>query len=398
MGRATWEKVIKIVVTVIGFFGSFFLISLVAYLLDVKLLNDASCLYDEYLLYLLGYGELCCVNGCFKVIFSIVSLTVLALFSSVCTVGLFELRSKLKIDNRIAIKKNKYGDFTATVKLKNRQKDVYGAKICMIVTIDNKTFSDETQIAYIPKKKFGDAVFTVGLNSVMYKHFKEHLTKNTANSQLVITATYTDIISGKEYTICKKYSCKNAKDFIFLEDCNLPVPKKMVSNESARAEFNEFINQNQFHVDFSRAKIVNSKEPDKGPTDSSNIFCEEFNPKSSYTDGDFQMLCIPIPANENWGVYHDLNCLLNIDVYVINDIEINLEIKRDDGRTIQIDDIPRLFKGLHSINIDLSQYRRHNWENVKEICFTVFYQNVKSTDKTAHFFVKECAFVLPKSE
>ena len=79
-----------------GFVLIFALATCIGYFVEVKWLNDLEYSYIDYLLYLLGYGDLENVNAGFKLFFSISSLIILTLFSSACTVTWLESKRILK--------------------------------------------------------------------------------------------------------------------------------------------------------------------------------------------------------------------------------------------------------------------------------------------------------------
>ena len=70
-----------------------------------------------------------------------------------------------------------------------------------------------------------------------------------------------------------------------------------------------------------------------------------------------------------------------------------MQIKKNDGSILNFEGDDKLTADSATLKINLSNYRRVTWENIKELCFTVFYNAVKTTDKTAKIVVEECAFV-----
>lgn len=375
-------------------FGSFVLAFILAtclgYFIEVKWLNDLEYSYIDYLLYLLGYGDLEDVNAVFKLVFSISSLTILTLFSSACTVTWLESKRILVLDDHIVISRNDKSAYVASLQLTSRKRDVYGAKISAIVNVNGKAYSESTEIAYIPKNKSATANFEIGLNSVIYKHFYESHKRNPGVTELVITVAYSDIISGAEYTVCEKYSCNDPSNFAFYENPNST--EKSTTTEEA---FTEFIHQQQFDVNFDEAVRIDSKLFNRPKVKKSDRFDINFDTTVNYSDNDFQMLFIPIPEVSNWGVYHDMGCTFQIELLIADDIDITVEIKKSNGSILSLHCDNKLTQNASVLTVNLEDYRRDTWEDIRELCLTVFKRDVRSPNKEAQFFVKECGFILP---
>ncbi len=381
-------KLNRVLITFIILVGAFLGITSIGYIIEVELLNELSYSYLDYLLYLLGYGSIDDSNIWFKVVFSISSLFVLTLFSSACTVTWLESRRTLKIDDSISIEKDANGDYIANVCLRSKAQSIYGAKVAVIINVESESFSEEAKIAYIPRKSYRYAKFKIGLNSVFYKHFKEILENRQEGTELVVAITYSDVLSGEEYTVFKKYTYANLKkkhpDFVF--------GTKDKTDTLLKSEFEKYITANHIDINLSNAKIIDSKSPERYSPEPQNAFSVCFEAEKEYNGGDFQMFCIPIDINDDWGVYYDMGAHLYIELDTINDINVFVEIKNDDGRTVNILENTKLNSDNRILEIDMTRYRRHTWENMKEVCFTVFFSHVRDENKKAEFTIKECAF------
>lgn len=388
------EKAKKFVITFSVLVSVFLLITLIGYVIEVKLIGDSIYSYIDYLVYLLGYGSLDNVNVWFRLFFSVGSLLALTLFSSACTVTWLESRRVLKLDNHIAISKNDEGDFVAKLRLSSTKRDIYGAKVSLVVNINGKSFSEETELAYIPKNQCSDAVFTVGLNSVIYRHFSE-FDRNPSNvSELVATVTYSDMLSGTEFTMFEKFACKNPSDFVFERAAN----DEDTQENIIRKTFFDFIGQSKFDVDFSLAQILDSKLPDRTPYTDNQCFNVNFASSVDYNEYDFQMLYVPVPEVTEWGAYHDMKCNFYIKLSITEGTTVEVQIKKNDGSILNLGANNRLTGENSSLILKLSEYKRITWENIKELCFTVFYKNMKNPEKRAKIIVEECTFVLPEAK
>lgn len=390
MKEISWSRFRRGAFVFGGFVLIFALATCIGYFIEVKWLNDLEYTYNDYLLYLLGYGDLENVNTVFKLIFSIGSLTILTLFSSACTVTWLESKKNLVLSDHIVISKNDNNMFTAGLQLKSGKRDVFGAKVLAIVNVNGKAYSESTEVAYIPKNKCATANFEIGLNSVIYKHFYESHKRNPDVTELVITVAYSDIVSGAEYTVCEKYSCNDPSNFVFYENPNFT--EKSVTTEEA---FTEFIYQQQFDINFDEAVRIDSKLSNRPKVKKSDRFDINFNTTVNYGDNDFQMLFIPIPEVSNWGVYHDMGCMFQIELLIADDIDITVEIKKSNGSILPLHCDNKLTQNASVLTVNLGDYRRDTWEDIRELCLTVFKRDVRSQNKEAQFFVKECGFILP---
>lgn len=388
------EKAKKFVITFSVLVSVFLFITLIGYVIEVKLIGDSIYSYIDYLVYLLGYGSLDSTNVWFRLFFSVGSLLALTLFSSACTVTWLESRRVLKLDNHITISKNDEGDFVAKLRLSSTKRDIYGAKVSLVVNINGKSFSEETELAYIPKNQYSDAVFTVGLNSVIYRHFSE-FDRNPSNvSELVATVTYSDMLSGTEFTMFEKFACKNPSDFVFERAAN----DEDTQENIIRKTFFDFIGQSKFDVDFSLAQILDSKLPDRTPYTDNQCFNVNFASSVDYNEYDFQMLYVPVPEVTEWGAYHDMKCNFYIKLSITEGTTVEVQIKKNDGSILNLGVDNRLTSENSSLILKLSEYKRITWENIKELCFTVFYKNMKNPEKRAKIIVEECTFVLPEAK
>ncbi len=387
MKEITKEKIKKFGMIFSILVALFLFTTLLGYVIEIKFFGDSAYSYVEYLLYLLGYGSLDDVNVWFRLFFSIGSLLALTLFSSACTVTWLESRRVLRSDNRIVISKNEDGDFIAKLRLSSKKRDIYGAEVSLVINVNGKSFSETTELAYIPKNRSAYAEFPIELNSVIYNHFNQSYKNNPTSSDLVAAITYSDMISGTEFTVFEKFSCKNPSDFVFEND---------TEENTLEKEFGAFVDSTKFDVDLSRAEILDSRRPDREPYKKSGCFDICFNSDIEYNDCDFQMLFVPIPEVSEWGVYHDMRCNMSIKLSIPKDTVVEVQIKKTDGSIISCGESNRLTSDEPSLIIELSRYKRGTWENIKELCFTAFYKDVNTPDKSARVLIEDCSFELPK--
>ena len=388
-------KLKKIIITFFTLVLVFLGITFVGYLIEVELLHDSGYSYLEYLLYLLGYGSIDDSNIWFKVVFSIGSLFVLTLFSSACTVTWLESRRTLKIDDKIIVEQNSDGDYTASICLRSHNQSIYNASVTAIMNVGRESYAEEISVAYIPKKQYRFATFNIGLNSVFYRHFKEILENRPNGAELVLAVKYSDVLSGEEYTVFKKYTHNtdhSNSDFVFVRSLDEYDRKNISSDKDLQKTFERYIAAKSIPINLANAQIIDSRSSERYKLQSDNRFSVEFAKEKRYNDGDFQMLCIPVDVSDDWGIYYDMGAHLHIELEEINDIDVFVEIKNDDGRMVALAEDNMLSKENKVLDINLNGYRRHAWENMKEVCFTVFCSHVRDENKKAEFIIKECEF------
>lgn len=380
------ERAAKLVVGVMFFIFIFLSLTLIGYFVEVKLLGESIYSYMDYLLYLLGYGDIGDSDIWFRLFFSVASLIALSLLSSACTVTWLESRRILSLGEQIIIRETEEGGFVAAVRLKSKKRDVYGAKIALIINASDKAYSEETDVVYIPKNDVAEAVFEIGLNSVVYKYFRQVFAQGATGAELVVTAAYSDIVSGESFSACRKYTCGDPSGFAFLSQ----------EERDSTERFRAFVLQDCFPIDLSEAEVLDSTHNLRSAYAEMGCFPIAFHREKEYKNGDFQMLFVPIPEVSEWGVYHDMGCKLTITLGITEDICVAVEIKRTDGSILKVKGNRCLTREQASLSVDLADYKRSTWENIKELCFTVFYENVSTPDKCGTVVIEKCAFVLTR--
>ena len=100
--NALW-KILKIILV---FFLALGIIGLIWYAIELAILgkDEAAVPFVDFVLYLLGFGDINSKDHYLQTAFSTLGLFAVTLLSSVFTVNLFDLRSKVKISPKIIIK------------------------------------------------------------------------------------------------------------------------------------------------------------------------------------------------------------------------------------------------------------------------------------------------------
>lgn len=213
------KKAFAPIITIIVFLVFFLLFTFLWYQFEkCQTSKDAAInSFEDFLIYMLGYGDIQLPNLFPKTIFSIISLLGLTLFSSVFTVSLFEMRSKIKIMNKVYIWCKTDKSNIASVVLVNGNKDMYNLNASLILSCGNEIQTEEKYIPFIQKNKVKILNFCITPGSVFYNFFRLQLKENKHPPILIFTAKYVDIVKGQEYAICKKfqYYSKDHNDFVF---------------------------------------------------------------------------------------------------------------------------------------------------------------------------------------
>lgn len=425
------KKFFTPLVTVIVFLISLLIFTFIWYQFELHQSADSVNInsFDDFLLYLLGYGDVQLPNIFSKTLFSIISLLSLTLFSSIFTVSLFEIRSKIKIQPKIYVWYKKEKSNIASVMLINGKKDMYNLNVSLILSYGNKIQTEEKCIPFMPKNIIKMLDFQIAPGSLFYNFLRYNLKGRKNPPILVLTATYTDIIKGQEYTICKKFQYNNDEhnDFVFLPgsvlkaqykniSCNIikEMEKTITSYEEKKRkeDVNNYILNNLFNINLAFANPINSEDIDisygyydefNGKTIPQNEAFEanvHMNSKASYDPNDFSMICISSPMDGDWTKYYDLGCHFNFDYFVEN-LTVVLEIKvnypnENCEKNLHYDLIPN--DNLEKFSLKLNDMDRDLFQSVKEICFTVFYKNVDITNPKGRFVIANCSLEIEEEK
>jgi len=182
-------KKIYRILKITGVFFAFLLsVSYIWFLIESAIspeINNVA--YMDYLLYLLGYGELDIPDLFGKSFFSIIGLLSLTLLSSVFTVSLFDWRSKLILSDRIVVWDKNPTTHLASALLRCKQRDIYNIRINLIVHCEKDTYSEEYYIPLIPKNTSHFVDFEIAPGTALYKYLRLYLrTNNTTVEQILL--------------------------------------------------------------------------------------------------------------------------------------------------------------------------------------------------------------------
>ncbi len=406
----------KIVKIILVFLTSLAVISYIWYKIEMSRLSDPSQAipFIDYVLYLLGYGEVDIENHYSKTFFSVLSLFVLTLLSSVFTVNLFELRGKVKVSSKMLVWDKENIHHFASVVIRSGGKDVYNLKITLILSEGDMVKAEEKYIPFIPKRTSKVVDFKIAPGTVCYDYLRRIVKGSVSSPILLATVIYTDIDNGQEYTICKKYNY--AKGIVFDDNSSLACDYERVSyrlfnkNVSNSNEINTktraYIDNNSFLIDLKQASPINAADIDLSygySSDNPNVvvFTSEraftanvhMNNKDNYVPDDFTMICVSRPLNGNWSAYYEMGCRLTFDCLVEGNISLTLELKYFDNETGEEKKYEQVFlnqNGFESYSLDLKKFNQDDLKNIKELCFTVFYKNVSSNNPTGSFTITNC--------
>lgn len=388
--KAIW-KIVKIILV---FFLSLAIIALAWYAVEIATLgkNETPVPFIDFILYLLGFGDLDSKDHYLQTAFSTLGLFSVTLLSSVFTVNLFELRSKVKIDPIIIVKSKD----CASIMLKASGKDVYNLTATLIAKCGQDVSIDEQVFPFVPKKSSQELEFDIAPGTVIYKYLRTVYLKNDENPQLILKIAYTDIESGQEYSMAQKYQYFDNKNqsIVFCED------KSSNNNESFEKSVRKSIEQNTFDINLATILPCEAEDIDisYGYQDDNIVLSHKetftatvhMNSNRAYEPQTFTMAVTSDLLGNDWSTYYDLGCALKFDYKIKGDIAVTLELKYGTSNTIKYEQILYPKSKFQTFTLELQKFNREELKNIKELCFTVFYKDVNPKAPFGSFIIKKC--------
>lgn len=381
------KQIGRILKIILVFFVALICISLVWYAVSmaVREPGERPVPVIDYVLYLLGFGDLDMKDHYLQTVFSTLGLLTVTLLSSVFTVSLFELRSKVRIGKNIRI----LDKDTALLELESAGKDVYNLTATVIAKCGRDLTTQEEYFPFVAKKEKLGLRFAIGPGTPLYKYLRAVYQKAPQKPQLVLTVVYTDIESGQEYTMARKYQLSDEEsDFLF--DGQLP--------EQA---LKQRILDNTFPLNLAAVRACNAEDIDlsygavEGPLQLTQkeafCACVHMNGNRHYEPDTFTMAVTSDLLGNDWTRYYDLGCVLKFRYRVQGNVAVTVELKYGENRSCV--ETRRLPAGgqWEQFGLDLRQLDREKLAQVAELCFTVFYKDVDVADPTGCFEVRNAA-------
>ena len=382
--------------------------------------------YPDFILYILGYGDIRTDNSTIKTLFSLIGVFGISLLSSIFTVNLFELRNKANLSNKMLIWDNNNSQHLATVLLKSNSKDLYNIKVTLVYYCDSETFSEESYIPFLPKKSVKTLNFGIEVGSCVYYYLRSLIKNNASSPIMLITVSYTDITNAQEYNICKKYQFCNIEEksnLVFFDNSLLKTDILSVSQKSfnaiSKCNDNEYkkcieeeINKDTFYLDMRKASPINAEDIDleygySFPEPQKPRIAEEFaftakvhmNSKEQYQPNDICMACFTAPWDGNWEKYVNMNCNLTFEYGITGNISVVLEVKGHERKIVkklELQSFIDVTNSLKKVSIPLKDFKEKQFDDISEMCFTVFYKNVNPSNPTGSFVIANCALEVSK--
>lgn len=383
-------RILKIVLV---FFLSLAMIALAWYAIEMATLgkDESPVPFIDFILYLLGFGDLDSKDHYLQTAFSILGLFAVTLLSSVFTVNLFELRSKVKISSRIIIKSK----HQAKLELKAAGKDVYNLTATLISKCGQDVTTEEQVYPFIAKKSLQEVRFDIAPGTPIYKYLRAAFLNNV-DPQLILTVAYTDIESGQEYMMAQKYqySPDKKKEIVFSGD------ESEEHDTNLESKVREYIEGNSFPIDFSSVFACNEEDIDLtcGYQDSQiNLTKDQafsaavhMNSDKVYQPGTFTMAVTKDLLDNDWSTYHDLGCTFKFDYMVKGDIAVTMELKCGPQNAVR--KVEKLYPSdvFKTFSLKLDSLNPEDLKHISELCFTVFYKDVDPENPVGSFVVKNC--------
>ena len=331
-------KILKIILV---FFLSLGIIALAWYAIEMATLGDseAAVPFVDFILYLLGFGDIDSKDHYLQTAFSTLGLFAVTLLSSVFTVSLFDLRSKVNISPKIIIE----GNTCASLQLNTAGKDVYNLTATLISKCGQDVTTEEQLFPFIERKSKQKLHFDIVPGTPIYKYLRAIYTKTDSAPQLILTVSYTDIESGQEYAMAQKYqysTCKN-RDIIFSgsesnlhQDCFEEIVKTNITG-------------NTFGINLASIWPCEAEDIDisYGYQDSQITLPYQqafqasvhMNSNRIYEPQTFTMAVTNDLLGNNWTTYSDLGCALKFDYLVDADIAVTMELKYGVSQLIKVE-------------------------------------------------------------
>ena len=379
------KAILRILKIILTFFACLFAISLIWYIFESQKINSAEKIpFIDFVLYLIGYGDLDIYDHYSQTVFSVISLFTLTLMSSVFTVSLFEIRSKARLLPNINITETN-GIYTAEANLKTSGKDIYDVTATMIVKTDDDLLSEEIYIPFVARKSTQKIPLSFEVGSPLYKYMRAVLENKDSETPIIITLSYTDIESGQEYKSCGKFIYGGEKEnFTYSHKELAPDVKDYLVNKVVDLSLvtAEPINSEDIKLTFTKGGL--------GRFDMNAAV--NMTTHQSYDPVSFVMACINDLPDTDWRKYADIGYALTFDYYVKGNMTVTMELKYGEGNTKVFRDKLRPSAKDQHYCLDLKS-EKLNYEslaNVRELCFTVFYKDTDPTSHKGNFTIKNC--------
>ena len=387
------KAVLKILKILGVFFACLLAISVIWYLIEYGRSPEGEVnSVIDYVLYLIGYGDLQLKDHYSLTLFSIISLFTLTLMSSVFTVNLFELRSKARLRPLIEISEAKCG-YEAHASIRTIGKDIYDVTAVLIAKIGDDLYSENIYLPFIPKKNTQKIKLSFDVGSPLYRYMRATLEGKREVTPLIITLTYTDIESGQEYKSCAKFTySREGGDFGY-------------SHKELLAELIDgYIMRESFAIDLSKAIAINDSDIDlsieksNGMSKITDVMRADvhMNSQSSYEPDSFVMACLNDFGENDWRKYADLGCHLDFDYQINGNMTVTLELKYGSNLKVYRQSLyPDEAHGHFSLDLNSDSVSYDDLSNVREICFTVFYKEMKNETHKGEFIINNCTLRIP---
>lgn len=385
------ERIKRILVIILSFSVAFLFVASAWFLLDagffVRLGNGAESYpnnLSDFLLYLIGYGDITVYSAGLKIFITMFSVLLLALLSSVLTVSLFEWQDKLKINKNAILFKNTYDEIYGLFAISTRRRALYDVKITLHLTVGSSNYEVEKTIAFLPANKTFPIVFKADFGSVIYRFLKSCAGNEAENSLLVCMVSYVDSKSGQNYISCKEFKLFPENE----QNCIFPVTEKIDVNKTK--ELAAFLKQvkvkavtlktfdnsfcsNDYVFDLLSANEICSENIKMSLENNNTVLKGEVKFSSENRNPDaFGMIAFANPYTKDWSLFKEFDSVLSFDAFVEGDITLLFEFKKFDGSFI-IKRIPE-FKSngeWQRFEYRLSMLSDDDLCDVKELCFTV---------------------------
>ena len=378
------KQIKKIIQIILVFFIALLFISFVWYGINTLTSpqKEASIPFIDYVLYMLGFGDLNVADHYMQTAFSVLGLFAVTLLSSVFTVSLFELRSKVKLAQHILV----VSETGAELALHTSGKDVYHLTATMISKCGDEITTLEQYFPFVGKKESLNLRYEIAPGTPIYKYLRGVYTHTPEKKHLILTVSYTDIESGQVYSMAQKYLWGgDEKGFVFA------APEEKVQQK---------ILQQTFRVNLAGVWPCEAEDIDLSygyqqgdrtwQQNEAFVARVHMTGKEHYEPGNFTMAVATDLLGNDWTKYYDLGCALKFACKVQGDIALTMELKYGDKCAGVLNHKFLPSDEFENFVLHLQELDREKLKHVEELCFTVFYRDVDVHHPVGEFVIRDC--------
>lgn len=340
--------------------------------------------FSAFALHILGYESAETHSIEWRLVFSILGIILIAVFSSIFTVSLFDSKKRLIIGDKVFFW---FGDakWDFSFYLFNTYKDIYNVKLSVFTGDGSVEDSQDYFIPYFAKGAYKRIPYKAHRGSVIFRLLEEGVKTNNNSNSISYFVSYVDSGNGQEYFACKNYKYNSdiqKSDIIpvkrppqeiksYKEYTNTLQSHRHLYLEDDKAEFEKLLNTDIIPIDLSRAIAIREYNLSISEKEFNTLSADILLTQSNDLE-DFGMICLKKPLGGNWRSYHEYGFSLVFSLQAESAVSVTLELKGSDLYEKEVYDAD---SSLKQCSYSLRNKDKEYWNDVEEVCFTVFHKN-----------------------